>query len=557
MKKKLAKLLVAALILSVLGGLAPAQAAGGTVKRIGLIYGSNAAAAVQLTNVKGSGFRLGYVDEQGRFFSLAKTGEKDIQVLITQNLYLNSKGGFGYSSDGSRGAVGCYHVQLPTAYPDFDSALAAAQQVEGGFVAWIDGTYSVRMGAYTKKDDAVAAAAACAVAGAALGETSGYGYSVVAAGTTRVLFQFDANVAGETGALAVRPGLEDGADAVTQLNGGDQYRGDFRFERINGGASTVVNLVDLETYIKGIVPYEMTTSWPLEALKAQAVCARTYSMSSSRQHGSDHFDLCNTTHCQAYRGVERAGTNSDRAVDETAGQLIYYNGKPVTDAVYYSSNGGASEDAKNVWGSEVGYLKGKLDPYEADIASVAGNYSWSKTYTAAELKERFHAKNYACDDIVDLTTKLSATGNVIELKIVDAAGKSYTISKADSIRTLLGLNSIRFTVTTSGSAQGQANGGYEVAGAESPVPLDSLYALGGDGKSAPVPSQSYIITGDGVKALEPVRSAADVTGVSYTFTGTGWGHSVGMSQWGAYAMAKRGYTYLDILNFYYTGITVQ
>ncbi len=556
MKKKLAKLLIFALLLSALGGLAPAQAAQSTVKRIGLLYGSSAAPSVRLDNVEGSGYYLGRYDDQRQFISLAWTGERAVNVLITQNLYLDGKGGYSYSRENSVGAVGCYHVHLPPAYPDFDSALAAAQQIEGGFVAWVEGAYYVRVGSYTSKAEAEAAAAALGVEGACLGETSGYGYSVVAAGTTRILFQFDAAQAGETGALAVRPGLG-GDAAVTQLDQGDKYRGDFRFERINGGASTVVNLVDLEDYVKGIIPYEMSASWPLEALKAQAVCARTYSMSSSRTHGGDHFDLCTTTHCQVYRGVGRADANSDQAVDETAGQMAYYDGKLI-DALYYSSNGGASEDAKNIWGNEFAYLKGKPDPYEADIAATAGNYSWSKTYTADQLKERFRAKNYMVEDIVSLTTKLSPNGNVIELNVKDAAGKSFTVSRGEAVRTLLGLNSIRFTVTTSGGGAPQSSSGYQIAGAETPAAsLDGLYALGGDGTTAPLPAQSYVITGDGVQLLEPTQSSQVSGSTSYTFTGTGWGHSVGLSQWGAYAMAKRGYSYLDILKFYYTGITVE
>ena len=562
MKKKLAKLLVLALVLSALAGLTPtAQAAVSKTMRIGLMYGSDAAPSVKLENATGTGYRFGYYDNALQFVSLGWTGETKVNVLITQNLYLNSSGGYSYSSENNRGTVGCYHVHLPWAYEDFDSAQAAAQLVEGGFVAWIEGAYYVRIGSYNRRADAEAAAAAFGTEGVVLGETGGYGYSVVAAGTNRILFQFDANVAGESGAFAVLPGLEEGVAAVTTLNGGNKYRGGFRFERINGGASTVVNVVDLEDYVKGIIPYEMSASWPLEALKAQSVCARTYSIYNTQgrsKHSGDHFDLCTTTHCQVYRGIGSANDNSDRAVEETTGQLAYYNGK-VSDAVYYSSNGGASEDAVNVWTSDLGYLKGKQDPYEADVASIAGNYSWSKTLTAAELKTRLHAKSYtSCGDIVSVTPKLSAQGNVIELKFTDVEGKSYTISKGDSVRNLLGVNSIRFTVTTSGGSQ--QSSGYAVAGADANVSsLDGMYVLSGDGTVQALPSQSYIITASGVKALEPTTTTTTTgsSAASYTFTGTGWGHNVGLSQWGANAMAKRGYTYLDILKFYYTDITVE
>ena len=85
---------------------------------------------------------------------------------------------------------------------------------------------------------------------------------------------------------------------------GYRYYGGFRYERIGGGDLTVVNILDLETYIKGVVPYEMSSSWPLEALKVQAVCARSYAYINihSGKHTSYHFDVCNTTDCQAYYG---------------------------------------------------------------------------------------------------------------------------------------------------------------------------------------------------------------------------------------------------------------
>ena len=102
--------------------------------------------------------------------------------------------------------MGCYHVHLPWTHPDFESAQAAAATVQDGFVAWIEGAYYVRMGSYTSRNAAQEAVNALGVEGATVGETSGYGYSAVATGTTRILFQFDANVAGEAGLSAFSRG---------------------------------------------------------------------------------------------------------------------------------------------------------------------------------------------------------------------------------------------------------------------------------------------------------------------------------------------------------------
>lgn len=557
MRKNLAILLILSMVLVLISPLSALAAEGqGQVLRIGLAYGSDVMAAASLRSKVGVGYSLGYYDDQRQFIPLAWTGESEISILITQNLYLNEQGGYTYTA-GDRGAIGCYHVHLPWTYEDYASAQAAADLVPDAFVAWIEGAYYVRVGSYTSREEAEAAA--LETEGACLGETSGYGYCVIATGTDKILFQFDANQRGETGALGVLPLASGGEKTVTVLNEGRSYYGGFRFERIGGGASTVVNMVELEDYIKGVIPYEMSTSWPLEALKAQAVCARTYSAASSR-HGSDHFDICTTTHCQVYKGTSGAGTVSDQAVEETAGQRIFYNGKCVNgNAVYYSSNGGASEDVKNVWGTDHAYLKGKLDPYEADIADKAGNYRWSKTYTASELAARINARGYSCGDIADVELTYSDLGNVIKMKVTDAAGTSNTFS-GDKVRNILGTNSIRFTMTTSGqSGPSQTPEGYAIAGASSVPSLAGLYALSGDGQVAALAEESYIITDQGTKLLEPTTQATASVGgeVRYTFTGTGWGHSVGMSQWGAYAMAKRGYTYLDILQFYYTGITVE
>lgn len=558
MKKKLAIVLVLALAFSLLVPLT-AQAAGNPIKRIGLSYKTKSSdttvASASLNNKTGWGYSLGYYNDQRQFVSLGWIQESKVSVLITQNLYLTSSGGYSYTA-GNQGAVGCFHVQLPGQYADFSSAKAAADAVDGGFVAWVKGTYYVRVGSYTGR--AAAQAAAEATDGATMGETSGYGYSVVPAGSTKILFQFDADEAGETGALGVLPLAPEGDRAVTLYNGDKSYYGGFRFERISGGQSTVVNMIELEDYVKCVVPYEMSTSWPLEALKAQAVCARTYA--GGTRHSDNHFDLCPTTCCQAYKGAAGVGASTDQAVDETAGQMLYYDGKRI-DALYYSSNGGASEDNKNVNGYEYPYLKGKVDPYEEYAVqfmtkSQLSYYRWTKTWTAADLKKKLNADGYDCSEVSELRTTLSPTGNVISLTVVDnVKGKTWTFGKG-KVRTYFNLNSIRFAITQSGGTQ---SGGYAIAGAANAPGLTGLYAIAGDGSVSALPQISYIITESGIKALEPVVvDAASAGGEKvFTFNGTGWGHNVGMSQWGAYAMAKQGYTYQDILKFYYTDITIQ
>ena len=377
-----------------------------------------------------------------------------------------------------------------------------------------------------------------------------------------------------------------GEDTVRTWFKGYRYYGGFRYERISGGDLTVVNIVDLETYIKGVVPYEMSSSWPLEALKVQAVCARSYAYINihSGKHTSYHFDVCNTTDCQAYYG---AGTNSssyqatertDQAVDETAGEYAWYDGQ-VIEAFYSSSHGGASESVYNVWGTSLEqypYLCGVEDPYEADMASKNSYSSWTVSYTSSELAQRLENYDYdASSGIESLTLTYSDLGNVIQVRVNYQDGGSDTI-RPSSMRSVFGISSIRFTVngqaassgsgTTSGSGGGltangstslDSQGTYTVisgSGSLSQAGLDGLYAISGSGSVTPAEDAA---SGGGSGTDTPSGTQVTVSGSSYTFQGSGNGHQLGLSQYGAWAMAERGFTYEEIIEFYYPGTYVQ
>lgn len=541
---------------------APAQAAGETVLRVALNFGSSAVSAVNLKNTQNTGFRFGYYDASRVFVPLGETAETRVSAINTETtMYLTSSDTYSTSSSGARGSVGCYHVELPGTYPDFATAQAAAGQVSEGFVAWIGGEYFVRSGAYATGSAARDAMAALGIEGCRVLGTSAYSVNVVATGTTRILFQFDGKQTGESYALGIQPGLEEGVKAITEYTVGSTtatYYGGFRLERISGGSITVVNMVELDDYAKGVVPYEMSNSWPLEALKAQAVAARSYARTLGTKHANAHADLCTTTDCQVYRGTQRAGANSDKAVDDTAGQFAYYNSK-IANTVYFSSDGGATESSKNVWGTDNGFLQGVVDPYEADVADRISNYYWTKSFTSKDLKDILHKEGYLCADIVGFCiSQVSDTGNAVAVTFTDAAGKNYTFSRSRMKSILGGLRSIHFTLSVSGAGS-SAGDGYAIAGKAQLTPdLSGHFAISGDGTVAPVAEDAYAITGSGIAPLEPVASTttgnADTV---YTLSGSGWGHNVGMSQWGAYAMAQRGFSYQDILQFYYTGVTVK
>ena len=573
----------AAVLLAVVLALPTVLAAGSSSEmvRVGLAYGSGALVNANLENNTGygSGYRMGYFDDDLDFVELARTDEDETQITMvkTQNTWVN---GSSYSnSDNGGDVIGCYHVLVESGYRSYEQADADAQEYRDGFVAWIDGDYQVRAGSYTSRQEAEDAAQSL---GGTVAGTSSYAVNVTRTGTAEILFQFDG---GDALALGVMPDVT-GADAVRTWFKGYRYYGGFRYERISGGDLTVVNIVDLETYIKGVVPYEMSSSWPLEALKVQAVCARSYAYINihSGKHTSYHFDVCNTTDCQAYYG---AGTNSssyqatertDQAVDETAGEYAWYDGQ-VIEAFYSSSHGGASESVYNVWGTSLEqypYLCGVEDPYEADMASKNSYSSWTVSYTSSELAQRLENYDYdASSGIESLTLTYSDLGNVIQVRVNYQDGGSDTI-RPSSMRSVFGISSIRFTVngqaassgsgTTSGSGGGltangstslDSQGTYTVisgSGSLSQAGLDGLYAISGSGS---ITSVEDAASGGGSGTDTPSGTQVTVSGSSYTFQGSGNGHQLGLSQYGAWAMAERGFTYEEIIEFYYPGTYVQ
>lgn len=515
--------------------------------RVGLCYESSAMEGANLLNSTGSGYRFGYYDSANQFIELSSTSETAISVVKTTNVGYTANPVTQYYNylasiaDTASVAVGCYHLQLPDSYTSYADALTAASAYTGGFVAYVDGIYYARVGNYLTKT----AAEAAQVTGTEIVGTSSYGVSVVITGTNTILFQYD-DQGGGTG-LGVEPGQTSGVEKPVTWFMGYQWYGGFRFERINGGNLTVVNMVSLEDYVRGILPYEMSSSWPLEALKAQAVCARSYVMTNSNKHSSYHFDICNTTDCQVYRGVGSANATTDRAVDETAGQFVRYNGD-ICNAVYFSSDGGATENSENVWPTALPYLRGKIDPYEALVEDKIPNYHW--TVTSSDLKTRLNSKGCQCQEIANLTIKTTDTGNVYSLTVTDVNGKSWTFSKEDA-RTILGapVNSQRYTVSS-------GSGGYSIAGGGTLSDMPGTWIISGDGSLSQIGTGgAYAITGSGVERVT-ASSGSNGNGGALVITGTGSGHNVGMSQWGAYAMAQQGYTYQDILKFYYTGVEI-
>ena len=586
---------LAAVLLALSLAVPPAGAAavnsnGDIMIRVGLAssnthvaVGELEAAHLENNNSQGYGFgyRSGYYDGSLNFVELARTGSDTIQVAVlkTQNLYYGSTGGKQtYSSSiTSNILVGCYHIQIPGSFASFEDAANQAARYNGGFVAWINNAYQVRVGAYGTEEEARAALAGLPEGAGVVG-TSSYGMSVVKTGTNQILFQYDC---GESGKLAVQPDVTGVGETRTWF-ADYKYRGGFQYFRRGGGNLTVINVVTLEDYVNGVICYEMGRNWPIEALKAQAVCARTYVLKNLNKHGSYGFDICTSTGCQVYHGMGSLRTDygptavSMQAVAETAGMVAVYNGK-LAETPYSSSFGGASEDTKNVWGTNTAtehpYLRGVTDPYEADANSQNSRSSWIVRYTAAELTQRLQSQGLGVGTSVDhLVLTYSPQGNVIQAVVHWKNGQSNTIS-ASNIRSRFGVYAIRFTVNGAGTGEGQppapSGGDAVINGAEASGGLTGKYVISGSGSVSQVGERPYVISGAGTvsalesgegtgggSSLQPGAGTVTVSGNSYVFNGSGYGHQLGLSQWGAYAMANRGFRYDEIVTFYFPGTQI-
>lgn len=318
---------------------------------------------------------------------------------------------------------------------------------------------------------------------------------------------------------------------------GKQYRGEFELVP-NGDKITVVNHIGLEEYLYGVVPLEMSTGWHIEALKAQAVCARTYAVKSMGKYMSQGFDVYNTTMSQVYGGASVEKEDCTKAVDDTKGIVITYN-DALIDAVYFSTSTNSHTFSNiYVWGSDTPYLKGVEDTYQHIVRPDCS--AWEKTFTLSELQNILDNKDINIGTLKDLEIdEMSPEGAVVSLTFKGTDGE-YTVTK-DRARTFLNLRSQGYSL--------QKNGGevkVSVLSGKGVSTSSETLVLGKDGALGEL---SYILD----KNNKPTEiKKTDIKSVK--LKGTGYGHGLGMSQYGAYGMAKSGFTYDEIIKHYYTGV---
>jgi stage II sporulation protein D len=228
------------------------------------------------------------------------------------------------------------------------------------------------------------------------------------------------------GPLLFQPGA-----AVLSLK--HRYRGSIQID-VNAGKLRAINFVGLEQYLYGVVPSEMPFDWMPEALKAQAVVARSYALATRR---TGAFDLYPDTRSQVYLGVEHEKPSTNAAVAATAGQVVLYQGQ-VARTYFFSTSGGRTASAEDVWGEAVPYLVSVPDPYD----TISPHHDWGPfVFTGATLAKKLKLKGQT---VVDLQPEVNSSGRI---KVLNVVGTKTTIALPGAdVRKKLGLRSTWFSV---------------------------------------------------------------------------------------------------------------
>ncbi len=330
-----------------------------------------------------------------------------------------------------------------------------------------------------------------------------------------------------------------------------KYRGRIEIGRYTGEKLSAVNVISLDEYLYGVVPSEMPASWHKEALKAQAVAARNYAIMNLTKHRNQGYDLCDNIHCQEYKGFTNEHPNTNQAVQETIGKFLYYDNKLVSTP-YSSSSGGYTEDSENVWLNMFPYLRGVPDPYETTVKS------WVRTFALEDIQKVLVERSKDIGEVKDVqVVQYTKGGRANEIKFIGTKGE-YVIKKED----------IRYFFKPLGGSlesrmlqivKGEGSTFITVIG-EGQTPttkeLKNLSVLGATGTIQSITAQQKQVAVIGEKTLQTYSLLGAPQG-SVIFHIKGWGHGVGMSQYGAKGMAEQGFTYEQILSYYYTGTIVR
>lgn len=268
-----------------------------------------------------------------------------------------------------------------------------------------------------------------------------------------------------------------------------RYRGDLQVF-LHSGELRAVNELDIEHYLYGVVPAEVPASWPLEALKTQAIAARTYALYQAQHRHNWRYDLVDSDGDQVYKGIQCESTNSTKAVNDTRGSILLYRERPIL-AMYSANTGHHSASVEHVFSKSLSYLVGVSDPY----SPTQPMGQWTRTHEEKEIRSKLATIGLRFESIRDLQpVDVTPSGRITKIAVVHNKG-SRVIRARTTLRRVLNLPEVLLKISQKDHR--------------------------------------------------------------FTFEGSGFGHGVGYSQWGAKAMAADGKSAQDILHFYYRNVTLK
>lgn len=563
--------------------------------RIGLMYGSNITVGFEV--VANGGFALNKIAKNTAELTETRLWTLDIaKISCTVDANL-SKTDMTYlkTADKSKVVIGGYHLEIggemeKSVCEETISALSDVLEDLGIYAipCYINGSYRIRAGHFASADE-------CHILSAALIEVipdieisiaspTGTAVSIVDPLTDTILFEYDDN---DITALSLEP-LKNADGTVNYLitPAKKSYDGTFMFRRYNSTVSSsagetdgvsLTSIIKLSDYLKGVLPYEVNTSWHSEALRAFAITARSFTLAKLGCHESTYgFDLCNSTHCQVYNGRASIDTATIKAVNETSGLVMSYNDQ-IVQAYYSAVQGGVTVSSEDAWGGAYPYLQAVYTPWEIYTAHSKG--TWQVEVSPTELANYLREKGYTqikgsiADISIDQLAKNSTY--VYKLTITDTYGNKLTLTKTDTVRSALSkyLNSANFVVGK-GSVEAEITT-FSTESLTSTKVITSSGTVSSDNEKTQYSVNSAgntkfsglkgasVITQNGVGTPGKLVSKTETQLVeasnknNFIFVGKGWGHGVGISQIGLRDLANQGYTAEEILMLYMSGIEIK
>lgn len=484
--------------------------------KVGLHFGSDSVSSFSVSCEGGA--RIGHTYEYSFY---PQTDISATEILV-------EKGGGAY-------------LKTVSAYPTLTEALDAARDLRSlgvyAYGGYIDGQNYVMFGLYSNLAEAEGSKADLAFTGLSLEAVKLDTKAVmVTADGFNLIFRHDAEIFAVCSSSGGYVSID-----------GSKYYGYMLADRLHSSEIAAVNLVSSDDYVACVVGSEMYSTWHIEALKAQAVIARTYAMTTT-SYKSYGINVTDDTRTQAYYGISRETASTRRAANETSGIVVLYNGSPA-QTFFCSSSGGKTADVYSAWGGGAGldYLVSVDDPYEDKSIS-----SWSVTLTADEIAAKLANSGIDIGTVTNVAVvERGETDERVRKLRFDGSNGSHTVT-FEKCRTLLGLKSQYYYITS--NAQSSSASAFVITGSESKsISFNSVYALGKDGT---------VVLRDGASTLSADKSGRisswqSLGATAFTFDGGGYGHGIGLSQYGAKGMAEAGFGFDSILAHYYPGTTLS